>query len=51
MPASDREYHSLRAEDERRMAEDATDPKIAELHRQLAARHEELANRVAPKPG
>lgn len=40
---SDRDYHAMRAEQERRAAEQADDPKIAALHHQLAIRYEELS--------
>ena len=40
---SDRRYHAMRAHQERLMADEASDPKIASLHRQLAERHEQLA--------
>lgn len=35
----DREYHESRAEAELRLAEEASDPAIAAVHRELAALH------------
>ena len=35
----DRSYHQYRARDELRRAEEATDPAIARVHRELAALH------------
>ena len=35
----DREYHEARAEEELRRAEEASDPMIAKVHRELAALH------------
>lgn len=43
MSAPDRKYHAMRAAQEQRLAEEATDPKIAALHRELASRYAELA--------
>ncbi len=40
---NDQSYYAMRAEQERCLAEEATDPKIAALHRELASRYEELA--------
>jgi hypothetical protein len=36
---SDRSYHEARARDELERAEEATDPSIARVHRELAALH------------
>ena len=36
---NDRDYHERRARDELRWAEQATDPSIARVHRELAALH------------
>lgn len=44
---SNEEYYARRAADEKRMAEEATDPKLAALHHEMATRYEELAG---PKP-
>ena len=40
---NDESYHAMRAEQERLMAEEATDPRIAALHLELASRYAELA--------
>jgi hypothetical protein len=37
--STDRDYHAARAEEERRRAEEASDPAIAKAHRELAALH------------
>ena len=36
---SDRDYHEARARDEVHRAEEASDPSIAQVHRELAALH------------
>jgi hypothetical protein len=36
---SDRDYHEVRARDELARAEEASDPAIARIHRELAALH------------
>jgi hypothetical protein len=36
---SDRSYHEARARDELQRAEEASDPSIAQVHRELAALH------------
>ena len=36
---SNRTYHESRAEDELQRAEEATDPAVAKIHRQLAVLH------------
>jgi len=36
---SDRDYHEVRARDELERAEEASDPAIARVHRELAALH------------
>jgi hypothetical protein len=41
---SDDEYYAKRAATERRMAEAATDPKIAALHWELASLYEKLVS-------
>jgi hypothetical protein len=38
--STDRDYHEARAEEERRRAEEASDPAIARAHRELAALHQ-----------
>jgi hypothetical protein len=40
---NDDTYFATRAQQERRMAEEATDARIAALHWELASRYEELA--------
>jgi hypothetical protein len=37
--STDRSYHESRALDELRRAEEATDPAVASIHRELAALH------------
>jgi hypothetical protein len=41
--ANDKTYYAARAEQERRMAREAADKKIAALHSELASRYAELA--------
>jgi hypothetical protein len=45
---NDDTYFATRALQERRMAEEATDTKIAALHWELASRYEELAGERDP---
>lgn len=44
-PENDRAFHLERAEQCRRMAADATDPAVRQLHEELAAFHEAEAKR------
>ncbi|MDP9423813.1 MAG: hypothetical protein M3Q19_13450 [Pseudomonadota bacterium] len=37
--SNDRAYHEARAQDELQRAEEATDPSVAAVHRELAALH------------
>jgi hypothetical protein len=37
--SADRSYHESRAQDELRRAEEAADPAVANIHRELAALH------------
>lgn len=45
MTEEDRAFHLARAEQCRKMAEEATDPAVRSLHEQLAQFHEAEANR------
>lgn len=44
-----RDYHAARAEDEMLRAEEATDPAVANLHRELAALHRRKMMEVVDK--
>lgn len=46
---SNQEYYARRAADEHKAADEASDAKLAELHRELASRYEELAHRARLK--
>ena len=55
--STDRSYHEARARDELRRAEEAADPAVASIHRELAALHRrqmlalvEEADRIDPTP-
>ncbi len=51
---SNRSYHESRAEDELRQAEEASDPAVARIHRELAALHRRQMMAVvdeAARPG
>ena len=47
---NDREYHEARAKDELRRAEEASDPAIANVHRELAALHRRQMMEIVEKP-
>lgn len=46
---ADRDYHVRRADEERRLAQASTDPRITALHLDLAARHEKLVMPPLPQ--
>lgn len=45
--SNDRSYHELRALEELRRAEEATDPDVASVHRELAALHRRRMMEIA----
>lgn len=45
-----RSYHQARAEDEMKLAEQASEPAIAEVHRELAAMHRRMMMEVVEEP-
>lgn len=47
---SDREFYGKRAADERSRAEACKDPQIAAIHRELAAKYDELVGLSKDKP-
>lgn len=47
---SDRSYHEARARDELQRAEEATEPSIAAIHRELAALHRRKLISLADEP-
>ena len=46
----DRTYHAARADDEMRRAEEATDPAVIAVHRELAALHRRKMMEVVSTP-
>lgn len=48
--SSNRSYHEARAEDEMQLAEQASEPAVAEVHRELAAMHRRMMMEIVEKP-
>ena len=47
---NDRKYHEARAKDELRRAEEASDPAVANVHRELAALHRRQMMEIVERP-